>query len=1543
MEPLSGSIIKGYELRERIGAGGFGAVYRAYQSTVGREVAIKIILPGYANQPEFVRRFETEAQLVARLEHMNITPLYDYWRDPEGAYLVMRYLRGGSLNNALQQGPYDLEATVLLLDQVASALAVAHRNQVIHRDIKPANILLDEDGNAYVSDFGLAKDLVSTGDPLSLDGAVLGTPDYLSPEQVRSEPVTPQSDIYSLGIVLYEMLTGCHPFPEQTPVERLFKHLNDPVPEITALDPGVSAAINAVVQKATAKNPHQRYKEVMALATAFREAAGLSGSQADKNLVELLTPREQEVLKLIIAGKSNREIADKLVVELTTVKWYITQLYRKLNVRSRVQAIVRARELNLIVNGRISESAISSISALPAAANPYKGLRAFQAADEQDFFGREKLTRKLLAMMRQNGDYGRFLAVVGPSGSGKSSLVKAGLIPALWRGELPGSERWFITDLIPGAHPLDELEVALIHVAANRPENLREQLERNERGLIRAAQIILPDDGSELVLVIDQFEEVFTLVEDEAARVHFLELLQTAVADPRSRVRVVITLRADFYDRPLQYSDFGEMVRSRMETVLPLTAAELEQTITGPAQRVGVRFEEGLVAAIVSEVNYQPGALPLLQYALTELFEARENRTLTHEGYRQIGRATGALARRAEQIYTELDEPGQEAARQMFLRLVTLGEGVEDTRRRVARAELLAIAANPDLMDEVIDTYAIYRLLALDHEPGSRTPTVEVAHEAILREWERLRGWLNDSRADIRMQRQLARVAQEWREAGGEASFLLRGSRLDNFEKWAAGTALAMTALERDYLAASLAEQERRAAAEQARQARETALERRSQNVLRILVAVFAVATIIAIGLTMYAFSQRNEAQANFTRAERIRLAAQAQIALDRGEDVVIPALLALRSLQHGYSPEADSALLSALSRGFARQCYVGHTDAVASAALSPDGRYVLTAANDATARLWDTQTGAEIHRFIGHTEFVSRAIFSPDGKYVLTGSADHTVRLWEAGTGREVGRLPDHSSTIWALAFSPDGNYILSSDESGLAWLWDAQTMEQLLQLSGHGDTVLWGVFSPDGQMVFTGSIDRTARVWDINTGQELRRFEGHAGAISGGQFSPDGRLLLTASYDNTARLWDIATGQEMRRFSGHTNLLLAAAFSPNGRTIVTGSQDRTARLWDVQTGQEVHQFLGHTAPIISVAFSPDGQYVLIGSADAARLWDVQFESEPGILAPPFRTVHGATVVLAKFAADSQRVFIGNADGTIRLWNMQTRQIIHESKFETGGLITDLAFSPDEKFILTASGDGAVRLWAAQTGQELVQFNGHTGSVWNIDFSPDGRTILTGSDDGTARLWDVQTGAEVHRLTGHAGPVRGVAFSPDGRTALTSSDDATARLWNTQTGDEVYRLTDHTGPVRDVAFSPDGHTVLTGSADQTTWLWDAQTGQKVRRFVGHTDQVWAVAFSPDGRYVLTGSDDLTIRLWDAGTGQVMRQFVGHQEPVRFLAFSPDGRRVLSGDFNIAYLWRVELTEMINTICAQLPRDFSADERILYDITDSESTCEEGR
>lgn len=311
-----GQQIKGYEIQEFISSGAFGSVYRATQSfqpTFKREVAIKIIHPQYANQHEFIRSFEAEAQLVARLEHHHIVPLYDYWRDPNGAYLVMRWFRGGSLYDLMKsQGALDLEEVSTVFSQITSALHIAHTNQIIHRDIKPANILLNEYGDASLADFGIAKDhtMMSNG---TKAGDMKGTPNYMSPEQIRGETVTPQTDIYSLGLLLYEMLVGEHPFPVPELVEILYKQLDEPIPELKNIDENICDALNTVIQKATAKNPDQRFSNVIEFVQAFHKAIALDALPAPASVIELLTPREHEVLSYIILGKSNREIADEMI------------------------------------------------------------------------------------------------------------------------------------------------------------------------------------------------------------------------------------------------------------------------------------------------------------------------------------------------------------------------------------------------------------------------------------------------------------------------------------------------------------------------------------------------------------------------------------------------------------------------------------------------------------------------------------------------------------------------------------------------------------------------------------------------------------------------------------------------------------------------------------------------------------------------------------------------------------------------------------------------------------------------------------------------------------------------------------------------------------------------------------------------------------------------------------------------------------------------------------------------------------------------------
>ena len=474
---LRGEPLRGYRLLEQLGDGPTGVIFRAIQPHTERDVAVKVIHERLAADPGFVRRFDRDAQVVAALEHPHIVPVYDHWREPGNAYVVTRYLRGGSFEGQ----PADRADTIRMLEQLAGALASAHRRDIVHGAITGTNVLLDADGNAYLADF-----------PIGVD-----RPGSTAPGDVA---------------------------------------------DLIALFPGL-------------------------VSTAAEDVGSL-----------------------------------------------LTNLHRA--------------------------GAPLATTAAADERNPYKGLRPFTEADAVDFHGRETLTLRLQARLDGTEPWARFLAVVGPSGSGKSSVVRAGLLPAL-RSDAASSDEVFVADMFPGAHPIDELAAALLRVAVRPMTRLEDLLHGEFRGLLEAVGLGLPD-GAELVLVVDQLEELFTLTRDEHERARFLELLRVAAVDPTSRVRVVVTLRADFFDRPLRYPRVGELLAARTEAVPPLSPDELERAIRAPAERAGVSVEPGVVAEIIADVAREPGALPAVQFAVTELYERRAGGWLTAASYAEIGENLGS-------------------------------------------------------------------------------------------------------------------------------------------------------------------------------------------------------------------------------------------------------------------------------------------------------------------------------------------------------------------------------------------------------------------------------------------------------------------------------------------------------------------------------------------------------------------------------------------------------------------------------------------------------------------------------------------------------------------------------------------------------------------------------------------------------------------------------------------------------------------------------------------------------------------------------------
>lgn len=1574
MDTITNNKIKGYELRQQIGAGSFGVVYRAYQPSVKREVAIKIIQPKYANQPEFVRRFEVEAQLIASLEHPHIVPLFDYWRDPTGAYLVMRWLPT-SLHSAISHNIWSPQAAARLLDQLTAALAIAHRENIIHRDIKPDNVLLDEDGNGYLADFSIAKDLNIRDSP----DTTLGTPAYLAPEQIRNEPLTPRTDIYSLGYVIYELLSGKQAFPDATtPLDYMNRHLTASLPSLSERSEQIPSSIDEVLQTATAKDPTRRYGSAQRFASAFRAALPVAAPRTPwQPLADPLTERELDVLRLIVEGLTNEQVSAKLFLSKSTVRWYNKIIYSKLDVHSRYEAIDRAKRLRLGENifslpsadaTDESNAPIRGKAEMPISnpTNPYKGLRAFQEVDTADFFGRAALIEQLLNRMSEDGDSARFLVVVGPSGSGKSSVVNAGLIPALRKGALKSSPTPFVAEMLPGTHPLEELEAALLRVSINPLPGLLDQLREDRRGLVRAAKRILPPDiNVELFLIIDQFEEIFTLVEDEPTRTHFIDNLLSAVSDPRGQVRIILALRADFYDRPLSYPRLAELIRSHTELVLPLTARDMEQAIIAPAERVGILLEEGLLTTILHDVSEQPGALPLLQYALTELFEHREGLTLTLAAYHNTGGVLGALGQRADAIFHQLDSKTQALACQVFLRLVTLGENTQDTRRRATLTELMALD-NENGVEDVIDAFVEYRLFTLDRDPLTHTPTVEIAHEALIREWSRLREWLIVNRQDIRFQRSLAQWAAEWSMAG-DASFLASGARLAQIETWAAETNLLLTAGEKAYLEVSLAEHNRQKAIEQERQAHERRLEQRAHNIAHALITILTIATLGAFALTALAVNQSRAAQANEQRSEALYLASAANVLLPGNiSDDQTAALLAINSLRLQYSSQADNALTQALrslhtvryfpatqgiySRAYfspdqtmlavntssydieiwdtanwtLMQTFKGHTGDVIDIAWSPDNQLIFSASRDATSRIWNVRTRTQVGQIAGS---YYRAHFSPDSRLIGTVSVpDWQPLLWDVDNNQPV-TIPhiDDLELVHDIAFSPDGSAIFVND-------FDNDRMINLRSgtLLREFPCALYTLFSEDGkQMMCVDYAGQKVDFWNTSTWEVTQAATSSSEKIAL-TFSPDGKLAVVGLSGGTIAIFDTASGEKLREWTAADGAVYSAMFLPNGYQIVAGSQDGTARVWDIRTGTELRRFTGFETAWVQGIFANE-RLALVNSFRGARLVDIDINHEP-------RFFSGSSIWRATFSPDGSQILVGD-EGTTHLWDVASEGIVRS--FSVAGAeangVTEAVFSPDGHTILTGGYQEAnVRLWDAATG-ELIRVFPAPAASWNVAFSPNGNYAAGSSNLGNIYLWNASTGATEMVLQGNTsgGFIR---FSPDGSYLASVDSIGVVRLWAIPTG-ELLREAETGHTIQTINWSPDNQHIIVAGGQSFAEIWDIDSFTPSITFPNFPN-ITAAIFSLDGEQLFIGHWDGSIRIIDIDSQLELRQFKPHNDAIVDLSLSPDGKYLVSGALDgTIYISDVEISSLIDYACTRLLWDFTPEQRTEYGIRDEVTTC----
>ena len=1105
--------------------------------------------------------------------------------------------------------------------------------------------------------------------------------------------------------------------------------------------------------------------------------------------------------------------------------------------------------------------------------SPFPGLRPFDLEWHRAFFGRDSETGELAELLRSpaEGAKAAVLLVVGTSGCGKSSLVRAGLEPVMAQ-----EPRWLtLPPILPGTDPVAALarEVA---AAARRSDldwtvdYVHDQLATHGLvGLTDELLVAAPGVPGRQLLMVDQLEELLTQT-GPTERARFAELLRRALAGP---VRVVGTLRPEFLDQLLGDTALAGLATS-IYPLRPLQREALREVIQGPARLAGIDVEEHLVARLVEDTGTGE-ALPLLAFTLAQLAEGvRRGGQLSATRYEQLGGVQGALTRQADAALAEASAAsgrGREQVIAGLLRLVTVDERGRPTRWRIPRGEL------PEPVTRELDVFVTRRLLTTDTENGS--VVVGVAHEAFLSAWAPLAQAIEESASALRARRAVEQAATEWDKEARPSTRLWERGQLaatvaDTGAHLQAGELVTdyvdLSPAARDFLRASI---------------------RRDRFRRRRTIIVLSVLLALAVLVAGFALIQQRIAQHRGDVAVSRQVAGQAlQL---RGTNPALAAQLALAAYRLVPTHDARGSLLSVTADPYAIRL-TGHTSIVHSVTFSPDGRTLATASADGTVRLWDIHS---LHHpallgtpLTGHTDGVTSVAFSPDGRALATGSMDHTARLWDVGDPRHpgsLGTLTGHTQGIASVAFSPDGRTLATGSADGTARLWDISDPRHptaLSTLTGHTLGVTSVAFSPDGRTLATGSGDYKARLWDVSDPHQPRllgTLTGHTDTVTSVAFSPDGRALATASLDQTARLWDISDPRHptaLGTLTGHTDAVNSVAFSPDRRTVATGSVDHTARLWDISDPHQpslLGTLTGHTNAVTSVAFSPGGRTLATGSYDTtARLWDI-----PG----PIMAGHTKTVTSVAFSPDGRTLATASLDRTVRLWDISGPHQPRLLSTLTGHIlgVTSVAFSPDGRTLATGSADKTVRLWDVSDPYRprlLGTLTGHTDTVHWVAFSSDGRTVATASYDDTARLWDV---SDPHRpillstLTGHTKAVFSVAFSPDGRTLATGSLDQTARLWDISDPHHPHLLgilTGHTNNVTGVAFSPDGRTLATASADHTARLWDISDPHHphpLGALTGHTDTVNWVAFSPEGHTLATGSYDTTARLWDTSVDRV--------------------------------------------------------------------------
>jgi WD40 repeat protein/energy-coupling factor transporter ATP-binding protein EcfA2 len=1217
-------------------------------------------------------------------------------------------------------------------------------------------------------------------------------------------------------------------------------------------------------------------------------------------------------------------------------------------------------------------------------ANPFVGLRPFESRDSLYYFGRGEQTKALLRQLHQT----RFLAVVGSSGSGKSSLIRAGLIPNLEAGFLvQDRDLWKIATMKPGDSPLHNMAMALVkgiggdHSTGSIDTLLEMMRAQGALGVIDQIQGSLARAEANLLLLVDQFEELFREgrsqepdAREEAAE--FVGIMLRLAEQNVVPVHVCLTMRSDFLGDCDRFAGLPEAMNRSQYLVPRLTRNQRREAIVGPVRLSGAAIAPRLVDRLLNEKMGTRDDLPILQHALMRTWvewSKDGSGPIDDSHYEAVGTIREALSRHADEALNELDEADRELAKRIFQTITETDAGNRQVRRQTHLDEVARSCGCVDQPERITEVIKKFRgnnrnFIVSSSEKAEENPLIDISHESLIRQWPALSDWVADEAESAGIYRRLADTAQLH---ANEKASLYRGADLEVALQWREKENPTPEWADRYHLDFSDSIQ----FLDDSFNAKTSEVEEKKRKQTRT--AALASATIlflfvIAIAASYFALQARDQKR----RAEVLQ-----DMAFDEKYKAIKQALISKsKQLEANYNLAkvfeekalnalddtknksdidlfkktflfASEALLQEIPAGrnalnwssigilldpnvirkaFACRWFSpiaeGKSSAVWSVAFSPDGKKLVSGSENGTIRLWDVESGALVYVYTGHMGRIAGVAFSPDGKIIASASGDRTVRLWDTVSGNLVEEFTGHNDRVSDVAFSPDGKVLASASEDSTIRLWELASRQLSMSINGHEQKVFSVIFSPDGKTFATGSMDNTAKLWETSSGKLLAVCKGHKESVRGISFSPDGKTLATAG--GTINLWNASTGELIDTFKGH-NRARSVKFSPDGNTLASASWDKTTRLWDMISGKTIQVFEGHTKGFTSVDFSPDGKMLATASHDGTvKLWDKYLEPSDKV----FRD-HVNNDSMVAFSPDG-KTFASDRYGSIKIWDASTGKPITRLEGHYGS-VPSVTFSPDGKTLASAGYDNTVKLWDTSSGKINKVLNGHTNGVLSVTYSPDGDILASGSYDRTVRLWHAATGEPGAIIKGHRDRVSSVAFSPDGKTLATASYDNTIRLWNGKSGQLEKLLEGHEGYVYCVAFSPNGKNLASSSYDKTIRVWEVTSGKQIFTIKGHSQRIESIAFSPDGKILASASGDSTIKLWDAASGQQIRVLEGQRGGYFSVTFSPDGKTLASAsEDNTVRLWDVSTYNLFLSSNKPTPlfHAFSSAARFLWQV-----------